>query len=126
MVDDASRIAHTFRRAPDSGYIAESSGFIASPPRVIAAIILCYWLMGEVTLPDGWDRNTLHDLMEHTKFTGRQIAVSEEQARALSGIGEQLLQLGSAGDIEPPLTGHQAESIRHLIGLVQQGADSDA
>lgn len=114
-------IQRSFR--PSSvGFVSRSvGGLISCPPYVIASVARRQVVEGaELTLPEGYDNDTLSGVQDLTGRLEQDVRISSRRADELAQIGRQILILDEQGQIQPPLTAYQKQSIGHLVTLVDQ------
>lgn len=115
-------IEGTFREDAD-GYVSRNAGgFISCPPSVIARCAANRVPPESLTLPAGYTRESLDQLMAITGFVDRDVRISGRQAEELAQMGEQLLELHRAGKVQPPLGPFEEQSVAHLLSTVSRAS----
>ena len=103
-------------RADGPGFIScNGGGFISCPPYVIATT--AQQVQG-LTLPDGYDTNTLARIRCLTGFVGQDVLISGRQGEELADMGLQILEAADRGEIK--LGFYQRQSIQHLLNVVHR------
>jgi hypothetical protein len=93
------------------------SGWIKSPPFVIASVILNRASPGAVRLPSDWNADALEAVCFQCGFYGRPVRVDRLQAAELADMGTQILGLPSEA-VNPPLNVVERQAIEHLVKTV--------
>jgi len=108
------------------GFVSRSAGgFISCPPYVIASVAARRVAPeAQLDLPEGYDQSVLEHIQDTTGFVDVDVAVSSRQAEELSQLGAQILALNQRGEIQPPLSYFEEQSVRHLVNIVGQTAIS--
>jgi hypothetical protein len=115
------RIENTFVAKDMGAFTSIKQGPVDAPPAVIARAASNRVEPGILKLPAGYDENSLMQIRGLTSLLG-EVTVTAGQAKNLARIGVQLIELDNRGEVQPPLSETERESIAHLLRSVGRRA----